>query len=307
MEDNKKCIVQFKYKYNGSKYDDVGVVGNLNELNNWNINNPVNLSYEKDGFFVSSKIPLSHNTHFEYKYVFFRNNEHVWENLPYNKNRSVEIKNETTLILIDKEGDAHTIIEENIPKQQTKPKPQPAKTVKARPKIKIKPESENNKKKPIDVDTTKEDTKIENNEKPKENKTITKKKEIKVEDDKEEQAGDVKEKKIVKKKLKKKIKKKKQKKEKEENEIEEIKKIEEEKKNERTKILSLNSENIDPNLEEKLKVLNYDSDNEEENKKENEQKQREPQQYSDIKEDDDIIMCSFNLPFEPVKKKILSF
>ena len=212
MEDSKKCIVQFKYKYNGSKYDDVGVVGNLNELNNWNINNPVNLSYEKDGFFVSSKIPLSHNTHFEYKYVFFRNNEHVWENLPYNKNRSVEIKNETTLIFIDKEGDAHTIIEENIPKQQTKPKPQPTKTVKARPKIKIKPESENNKKKPIDVYTTKEDTKIENNEKPKENKTITKKKEIKVEDDKEEQAGDVKEKKIVKKKLKKKNKKKKTKK-----------------------------------------------------------------------------------------------
>ena len=303
MEDNKKCIVQFKYKYSGSKYDDVGVVGNLKELNNWNINNPVNLSYEKDGFFVSSKMPLSHNTHFEYKYVFFRNNEHVWENLPYNKNRSVEIKNEPTLIFIDKEGDANTIIEENIPKQQTKPKPQPSKAIKVRPKIKIKPESETNKKKSIDVDTTKEDSKLENNEKSKENKTITKKKEIKVEDDKEEQAGDVKEKKIVKKKVKKKIKKKKQKKEKEENENEEIKKIEEEKKNEKTKLLSLNNENIDPNLEEKLKVLNYDSESEEENKKENEQKQREPQQYSDIKEDDDIIMCSFNLPFEPVKKK----
>ncbi len=64
-------MVQFKYRYKGSKYDDVGVVGNLNELNNWNINNPVSLPYsEKDELFISDKIQLSHNIQVEYKYVF---------------------------------------------------------------------------------------------------------------------------------------------------------------------------------------------------------------------------------------------
>ena len=49
--------------------------------------------------------------------------------------------------------------------------------------------------------------------------------------------------------------------------------------------------------------MEYVSDNEEEKDKDKEQKQREPQKFSDIQEDDDIIMCSFNLPFIPVKEK----
>ena len=66
------------------------------------------------------------------------------------------------------------------------------------------------------------------------------------------------------------------------------------------------SNNIEENIEQKLKALDYDSDNDEEKEKEKEkeQKQREPQQYSEIKEEDDIIMCSFNLPFEPVKQEL---
>ena len=100
MEEEKKCKIQFKYKYNGSKYDEVGVVGNLNELSNWNNNNPVNLEYsEEEKLFKSGEIQLSHNINFEYKYVFFTNNEHKWEVLPYNMNRKVEIKNEKSLIL----------------------------------------------------------------------------------------------------------------------------------------------------------------------------------------------------------------
>ena len=55
-------------------------------------------------------------------------------------------------------------------------------------------------------------------------------------------------------------------------------------------------------MNEKLKNLDYDSDEKEEINKEKDQKQKEPQKYSDIKEDDDIIMCSFYLPFEPIKE-----
>ena len=304
----KKCIVQFKYKYNGSQYDDVGVVGNLNELKNWDINNPVNLSYQKDGLFMSNELPLSQNINFEYKYVFFRNNQRLWENLPYNKNRHVEIKNESNITIIDKEGDPSTKVEEKKPQVKVKPH---QKITKVKPKI-LKKEPDL-KKVPInDVEIYKEEPKKENNEKQKEIKTIKRKKvkekekeketekEIKVEEDikedNEPQAVEIKEKKIVKKKVKKKKKKKK-----EEKKIEEVKKP----LNENIKVISLNNDNVDPNLEEKLKVLNYDSDNEDENnkEKEKEQKQREPQEYIDIKDDDDIIMCSFNLPFEPVKKK----
>ena len=50
----------------GSKYDDVGVVGNLNELNNWNINNPVSLPYsEKDELFILIK--------YNYRLIFKQN------------------------------------------------------------------------------------------------------------------------------------------------------------------------------------------------------------------------------------------
>ena len=102
MEDSTKCKIQFIYKYKGSKYDDVGVVGNLNELNNWNINNPVNLTYSgNENVFKSDKIILSSNISFEYKYVFFTNNEHKWEELPYNQNRKIEIQNESSLIIED--------------------------------------------------------------------------------------------------------------------------------------------------------------------------------------------------------------
>ena len=91
-------------------------------------------------------------------------------------------------------------------------------------------------------------------------------------------------------------------------EKEELQKIEDEKfKNKpKSKIISLNDlEKEEADLEEKLKVLDYDSDNDDDKDKDNKEKdtkQKESQKYSDIKEDDDIIMCSFNLPFEPVKQ-----
>ena len=93
-------------------------------------------------------------------------------------------------------------------------------------------------------------------------------------------------------------------------EKEELQKIEDEKSKEKpkSKIISLNDiDKEEADLEEKLKVLDYDSDNDDDkdkdkDNKEKDTKQKESQKYSDIKEDDDIIMCSFTLPFEPVKQ-----
>ena len=127
MAESKKCIVKFKYKYNGSKNDEVGVVGNLDELKNWDNNNPVNLYYsEKDGMFLSNELSIPHNITFEYKYVFFTNNEHKWEELPFNMNRKIEIKNEPSLTFIDIQGKEKTEIEkkerEKTEKENTKKK-----------------------------------------------------------------------------------------------------------------------------------------------------------------------------------------
>ena len=284
MTENKKCNVQFIYNYKGSKYDDVGVVGNLNELNNWNINNPVNLKYsETEKNFKSDTLFLSNNINFEYKYVFFTNNEHKWEELPYNQNRKMEITNEPFLIIED--------IQDN---------PIPKKIIQKQKEKINKPV----KKKKIDktkIEEQKEEMKTEKKEKEEMKQT-------KIEDIKDNIKTESKK---VKKKIIKKVKKKKDKKEEEEKKKEEEekkKKNEEEDKiknekmidNER-KPIPINNANTDLDIEQKLKVLDYDSDNEEE--KDKEQKPREPQQYSEIKEEDDIIMCSFNLPFVPVKQE----
>ena len=304
--DSKKCKIQFIYKYKGSKYDDVGVVGNLEELKNWNINNPVNLTYsDSEQIYKSNPIFIPHNTNIEYKYVFFSNNELKWEQLPYNQNRKIEIKNDSSLILEDIQDNPKTNIKNEVSSKPLKKKSNEGGT-KVKKKIVKKIVQEE---KPISK-------KISEKEKEKEKeKKREKKKEMepKIENEKENPKIEKIEKQKSKSKPKKKIKKKKKKKEK--NEIENIKEkgnIEqknevEEKKNievKNIKRIPLNDE-IDPDLEKKLKSLDYDSDNEEEKDKdkEKEQKQREPQQYSDIKEDDDIIMCSFNLPFVPVKEK----
>ena len=298
MEYGNKCKVQFIYKYKGSKYDDVGVVGNLEELKNWNINNPVNLTYsENEQMYKSNPLLISHNTNIEYKYVFFTNNEHKWEELPFNQNRKIKIKNESSLILEDIQDNPNTNIKNESsvkpPKEKIKKLNEPG--IKVKKKIVEKPKKKVQEEKPIEKKISEEE------------------KEPKIEDEKEIPKTEKIEPKA---KPKKKIKKKKKKKEK--NEIENIKEKEkenelknevEEKKiieNKNVQRISLNDINYDLDLEKKIKSLDYDSDNDEEKEKdkekEKEQKQREPQQYSDIKADDDIIMCSFNIPFVPIKQ-----
>ena len=220
MSDNKKCKVQFEYHYKGSIYDNVGVVGNLNELKNWNNNDSVKLKYyEKEKIFKSDILLLSHNYNLEYKYVFSSNNdEYKWENLPNNQNRKIQINNESSLILED--------IQDN-----------PKTNIKFQPNLENKKEEKKSTKK----------NKINENVKSKKEKSISEEiKEGNIENNQEKPKEEIK-KSIKKKVIKKKKKVKKNNKEEKEDEkkkieIEEIKKVENRKQN---KII-LNIDNIDP-------------------------------------------------------------
>ena len=238
--ENNNCLTQFKYKCKEINYEKVGIVGSIENLKNWNINEPVFLSYNiKDKLFISEQIELPKNKLIEYKYVFHHKDKKIWENL--DENRQLIIKENNPLIILDTEEDPNSI-KEIVPKKNSPPKK--GSSILKNPKSRKKSEED-----------------------PKE----------------EKEESNTQKKKKVKKKGKK------QKKD----------KVNEEEKVKNNLILN----NVEDELIEKLKDLDYDSDEKEDMNKDKEQKQKEPQQYVDINEDDDIIMCSFNLPFEPIKEK----
>jgi len=247
MIETNKCSVVFKYKCKDINYNKVGLVGCLDILKNWNINDPVILTFnEKESIYISNSIELPRNEFIEYKYVFHHNNNKIWENLPNNANRKIKLETNLPQYIIDNEGDPKSIME--------------MLTILKQPKC-YKGEANNN-----------PDTPNSNQEEPKEG---------------------------VKHKLKKKGKKKGKKKLKKKEKEDEINEIINEKKNIKEKD---NIDNENDEMNQKLKILDYDSDDKEDNIKDKQQNQKEPQKYSDINEDDDIIMCSLNLPFEPIKE-----
>ena len=230
--ENNNCLTQFKYKCKEINYEKVGIVGSIDNLKNWNINEPVFLSYNiKDKLFISDQIELPKNKLIEYKYVFHHKDKKIWENLP--ENRQLIIKENNPLIILDTEEDPNSIKEIKIVSSILK-NPKPRKKSEEDPKEE-KEESNTQKKKKVK----------KKGKKPKKDKV---------------------------------------------NEEEKVKN-------------NLISNDVEDELIEKLKDLDYDSDEKEDINKDKEQKQKEPQQYVDINEDDDIIMCSFNLPFEPIKEK----
>ena len=248
MIETNKCSVVFKYKCKDINYNKVGLVGCLDILKNWNINDPVILTFnEKELIYISNSIELPRNEFIEYKYVFHHNNNKIWENLPNNANRKIKLETNLPQYIIDNEGDPKSIME--------------MLTILKQPKC-YKGEANNN-----------PDTPNSNQEEPKEG---------------------------VKHKLKKKGKKKGKKKLKKKEKEDEINEIIDEKENIKEKD---NIDNENDEMNQKLKILDYDSDDKEDNIKDKQQNQKEPQKYSDINEDDDIIMCSLNLPFEPIKEK----
>ena len=238
--ENNNCLTQFKYKCKEINYEKVGIVGSIDNLKNWNINEPVFLSYNiKDKLFISDQIELPKNKLIEYKYVFHHKDKKIWENLP--ENRQLIIKENNQLIILDTEEDPNSI-KEIVPKKNSPPKK--VSSILKNPKSRKKSEED-----------------------PKEEK---------------EESNTQKKKKVKKK----------------------GKKPKKDKVNEEEKVKNnLISNDVEDELIEKLKDLDYDSDEKEDMNKDKEQKQKEPQQYVDINEDDDIIMCSFNLPFEPIKEK----
>ena len=122
MKEKSKCSIYFKYLCSNVIYDKVGIVGGLDTLKNWDINNPVFLIFnEKDKIFISSQIDLPMNEIIEYKYVFHHKNEKKWENLLNNVNRKIEIKSNIPQIILDKEYDPNSIIKP-IPKTLKKPR-----------------------------------------------------------------------------------------------------------------------------------------------------------------------------------------
>ena len=247
MIETNKCSVVFKYKCKDINYNKVGLVGCLDILKNWNINDPVILTFnEKESIYISNSIELPRNEFIEYKYVFHHNNNKIWENLPNNANRKIKLETNLPQYIIDNEGDPKSIME--------------MLTILKQPKC-YKGEANNN-----------PDTPNSNQEEPKEG---------------------------VKHKLKKKGKKKGKKKLKKKEKEDEINEIIDEKENIKEKD---NIDNENDEMNQKLKILDYDSDDKEDNIKDKQQNQKEPQKYSDINEDDDIIMCSLNLPFEPIKE-----
>ena len=247
MIEKNKCLVQFKYKCKDVFYEKVGIVGCLDILKNWDINDPVILTFnEKESIYISNTIELPRNEFIEYKYVFHHNNNKIWENLPNNANRKIKLETNLPQYIIDNEGDPKSIME--------------MLTILKQPKC-YKGEANNN-----------PDTPNSNQEEPKEG---------------------------VKHKLKKKGKKKGKKKLKKKEKEDEINEIIDEKENIKEKD---NIDNENDEMNQKLKILDYDSDDKEDNIKDKQQNQKEPQKYSDINEDDDIIMCSLNLPFEPIKE-----
>ena len=247
MIETNKCSVVFKYKCKDINYNKVGLVGCLDILKNWNINDPVILTFnEKESIYISNSIELPRNEFIEYKYVFHHNNNKIWENLPNNANRKIKLETNLPQYIIDNEGDPKSTME--------------MLTILKQPKC-YKGEANNNPDTPNSIQ-----------EEPKEG---------------------------VKHKLKKKGKKKGKKKLKKKEKEDEINEIIDEKENIKEKD---NIDNENDEMNQKLKILDYDSDDKEDNIKDKQQNQKEPQKYSDINEDDDIIMCSLNLPFEPIKE-----
>ena len=82
---------------------------------------------EKEKLFILNEISLPQNVLIEYKYVFYHNNQKIWEILPNNSNRKIELKDSSSIIH-DNEYDPIPLI--------TKPISPPQKPSKPRTKVK---------------------------------------------------------------------------------------------------------------------------------------------------------------------------
>ena len=114
MGENEFCYVQFKYECLIAEGEEVRIVGNKEELGNWDFNQAEKLSISNINVWKSREnIEIPINTTVEYKYVIFKNDKFErWEELPNNENRKVFIENKFKVLVIDKQGDSNSKIQE---------------------------------------------------------------------------------------------------------------------------------------------------------------------------------------------------
>ena len=114
MGENEFCYVQFKYECIIPEGEEVRIVGNKEELGNWDFNQAEKLNISNINVWKSrDNIEMPINTTVEYKYVIFKNDKFErWEELPNNENRKVFIENKFKVTVIDKQGDSNSKIQE---------------------------------------------------------------------------------------------------------------------------------------------------------------------------------------------------
>lgn len=174
MDDSKYCTVRFKYIYENEKDEDVRVVGNLDNLGNWNINEAIKLSLnpKQIGIWktrVKIKVPISFAL--EYKYLIFKNNTFLrWEVIQNNRNRTVQLHEKNAFVLLDKPNDIRTQIKKEITDRK--------KGDKILKKKKVKKKNENNKEIIKELDLEKNDLQELNYDSASEDKKEASKKSI---------------------------------------------------------------------------------------------------------------------------------
>ena len=114
MKDKEYCYVQFKYECEIKEEEEIRIVGNKEELGNWDLNKAEPLFLSNINVWKSREnIELPINNTVEYKYVIFKNNIfEKWEELPNNENRKVFIENKFKILVSDKQGNSTSKVEE---------------------------------------------------------------------------------------------------------------------------------------------------------------------------------------------------
>lgn len=88
MDKSKFARVTFRYKAETVIGDCIKIIGDCEELGNWNIVNAIKLSTDKESYpewYTLVPISLPFETDIEYKYVFINNGRVRWESIPGNR------------------------------------------------------------------------------------------------------------------------------------------------------------------------------------------------------------------------------
>ena len=99
MKENKFWEVKFKFKYPKESADDIRLIGNVDSLGLWDNNKAQKLYYDskKDCWKTKSYIKIPALFELEYKYLIFKDNKLIEEEI--NSKRNVFIPDREKLVL----------------------------------------------------------------------------------------------------------------------------------------------------------------------------------------------------------------